>query len=192
MSGLPRGRPRRYAEYEQLVAGLPKVMTKRPKYANNIGVFRGARGETAWIKIHLPQGATYKGKSYPPGGSLEIKLGRRSSWSWSQLEAKRDEIQGKIDRGEPLEEDPAPLFADWAGDWLRRAKERLKGYATAKIHLERQWLPVFGSVQLSNIQTHQINGWIGKRLKQAKPATVKRELATLDVILNNAVKAGHI
>jgi integrase len=167
-------------------------MTKRPKYANNIGVFRGARGETAWIKIHLPQGATYKGKSYPPGGSLEIKLGRLSSWDWALLEAKRDEIQGKADRSEPLEENPIPDFATWADDWLERAKERLRGYATVKIHVERQWLPLFGSVQLSTIQTHQINTWIGKRLKQAKPATVKRELATLNVILNDAVKTGYI
>jgi integrase len=167
-------------------------MKKRPKYADNIGIFRGARGETVWIKIHLAHGAIYKGKSYPPGGSLEIKVGRRSSWTWAQLEAKRDEIQGKADRGEPLEDAPVPLFGTWADDWLERAARRLKGSATVKIHVERHLRPAFGRTALSAIQIRQINGWIARRLGEVAPATVKRELSTLNAILNDAVKAGHI
>ena len=88
MQVRPRGRKRKYAEYEELLQGLPKVMTKRPKYVNAIGVFRGSRGETAWVKISLPHGAAFKGKSYQPGSSLEIKLGSLSSWTWQQLEDK--------------------------------------------------------------------------------------------------------
>ena len=57
-----RGRPARFAEYDQLVASLPAMMEKRPKYLNGIGVFRGSRGMTAWLKIRLPQGGVLRGK----------------------------------------------------------------------------------------------------------------------------------
>jgi integrase len=108
------------------------------------------------------------------------------------LEAKRDEIQGKADRGEPLEDAPVPFFGAWADDWLERANRRLKGSATVNIHVERHLRPAFGNTALSAIQTHQINGWIARRLREVAPATVKRELSTLNAILNDAVKAGHI
>ena len=62
---LPRGRPRKYAEYDALVASLPRGMAKRPKYVNGIGVFRGAKSETVWVKIGLPNGGVYGGRSYP-------------------------------------------------------------------------------------------------------------------------------
>ncbi len=192
MSQLPRGRPKKYAQYEQLLASLPKRMAKRPRYMDGIGVFRGAKIDTAWVKIHLPRGATLKGKTLRPGSSLEIKLGRLSSWTWEQLEHTHREMQGKADRGEPLEDAPIVTFETWASDWMGRAKVRLKGYATARIHLEQQFLPIFGAVHLSEIQTQQINQWMAKRLQHAAPSTVKRELATLNVILNDAVRAGHI
>jgi len=191
MARAPRGRPRRYAQYEELLA-CPDRMLKRPKYVSNIGVFHGKRCATAWVKVHLPRGSTFRGKTYPPGGSVEIKLGRLTSWDWAQLEAKRDEIQGRADRGEPLEEAPVPLFGDWADDWLGRAQRRLKGHATVKIHVERHLQPAFGKTALSQIQTHDVNRWITRRLDQVAPSTVKRELSTLNAILNDAVKAGHI
>ena len=103
MANVIKGRPRKYSEFEQLLAGLPKPMTKRPKYVKGIGIFRGARGDTAWIKIRLPQGGQYKDKLYAPGESLEIKLGLLSSWSWERLISKHAEMQGKADRGEQLE-----------------------------------------------------------------------------------------
>jgi hypothetical protein len=75
MQAIRRGRPSRFAEYDQLVASLPTVMEKRPKYLNGIGVFRGSRGITAWLKIRLPYGGILKGRSYPANSSVEIKLG---------------------------------------------------------------------------------------------------------------------
>ena len=53
MSKFPRGRPKKNAHYERLLAELPKRMAKRPKYLNGVGVFRGSRGDTAWVKVHF-------------------------------------------------------------------------------------------------------------------------------------------
>ncbi|MCH8113352.1 MAG: site-specific integrase, partial [Proteobacteria bacterium] len=192
MAAKPRGRPRKYAEYDELLAKLPKLMTKRPRYVNGIGVFRGATGDTAWLKLRLPNGGLYKGKRYAPGKSLEIKLGNLPSWSWAQLEAKHKELQGKADRGEPLEDVQVPLFSERAADWLSRAKSRLKGYDTSRLHVSNHLLPSFGNLILSEIQVQHVNRWIADRLSVAKPSTVKRELNTLNAILNDAVRSGLI
>src|SRR4051812_673285 len=101
-----RGRPSRFAGYDQLVASLPPLMEKRPKYLNGIGVFRGSRGITAWLKIRLPHGGVLKGRTYAAGASAEVKLGSLESFDWEQLTQKHRELQGKADRGEPLEETP--------------------------------------------------------------------------------------
>ena len=166
MVSKPRGRKKKYSEYEDLVKSLPKVMKKRAKYVNGIGVFRGARGETVFIKIRLPKGANFKDKNYEPGASLEIKLGNLSSFTWQQLEAVHDEMQGKADRGEALEDTPAMLFSDWSNDWLKLAKVRLKGYDTAKIHVNGQFDPAFGKKSLSDITVTDINAWITNRLSE--------------------------
>ena len=131
-----RGRPRKYAEYDALLASLPKPMTKRPKYVNGIGVFRGSKGDTAWIKVRLPQGGAYKGKSYRTGDAVEIKLGHLSSWSWEQLEAKRDDLQGRADRGEQLEDQAPVVFEEWATRWLERARSRLRSHKLVEVHLK--------------------------------------------------------
>ena len=75
MANVLKGRPRRFSEFDKLITDLPVPMTKRPKYLKGIGVFRGARGDTAWIKLRLPHGGHYNGKPHAPGSSLEIKLG---------------------------------------------------------------------------------------------------------------------
>src|SRR5207244_13256529 len=98
-----RGRPSKFAEYDQLVGSLPPVMEKRPKYLNGIGVFRGSRGITAWLKIRLPQGGTLKGKTYAPGASVEIKVGSLDSWDWGQIAEKQRHLQGKADGGYAME-----------------------------------------------------------------------------------------
>ena len=84
MPSKPKGRPKKYDEYETWVKSLPTVMKKRAMYMNGIGVFRGATGDTAWIKIHVPHGGSYQGKTYRPGSTPDIKLGHLSSWSWEQ------------------------------------------------------------------------------------------------------------
>jgi len=79
-----RGRPPKYAEFDALVADLPDVMEKRPKYVRGIGVFRGSRETTAWLKIRLPNGGTLRGKSYPPDASVEVKVRDLASWDWER------------------------------------------------------------------------------------------------------------
>lgn len=192
MATKPRGRPRKYAEYDQLLASLPKGMAKRPKYVNSIGVFRGSKSTTAWVKIRLPHGGVYKGRSYPKDASLEVKLGNLSSWSWQSLEAKRDDLQGKADRDEPLEDEAKKLFKDFAEDWLERLRKRTKGHATAAVHLNAHLYDVFGKKTLDAIRVQDFNAYIAKRLEDAKPSTVKREIDTLNAILNDAVKTGQL
>jgi len=126
MIAKPKGRKRKYAEYDELLGSLPKVMTKRPKYVNGIGIFRGASAVSVWLKIHLPHGADYRGKSYKRGSSIEIKVGNLSSWSWQELEEEHLKFQRKADRDDPLEEQAQYILKDWAEDWLARSKTRVK------------------------------------------------------------------
>src|SRR5688572_6530218 len=101
----PRGRPKRYSEYDQILQDHPpKSMTKRPVYANSIGLFRGKSGDTVFLKIFLRHGSIYKGRSHPEGTCLEVPVGKLGSWDWAGLEEERDRLQGKADRGEALED----------------------------------------------------------------------------------------
>jgi integrase len=186
---MPRGRPKKYGEYEALLKSLPKQMKKRPHYLKGIGIFRGARGDVAWIKIRLPHGGAYKGKSYSIGSSLEIKLGSLSSWSWQELEGKHQEMQGKAERGEALEETPDWLFKDWAQDYLNRAKTRVDDFGSLEIHVRKHLNPTFGKKALSTITRSEINRWQGKQLENLAPATVKRQLNTFKAIINDALNS---
>ncbi|MBT4491026.1 MAG: site-specific integrase, partial [Rhodospirillaceae bacterium] len=192
MTKSPRGRPKKYAEYDALVAGLPKVMTKRPKYINGVGVFRGQRGETVWLKIRLPHGGEYDGKQYPPNGSLEIKVGKISSWDWKQLEARRDELQGRADRAEMLDDEKFVTFDDFAKDWLARTEARTRAAATDRIYVQKHLIPFFGAKRLADITVVDVTDWMTIQLKNGAPSSVKRQLNTLKAILNDAIKHGHI
>ena len=192
MQTLRRGRPSKFAEFDQLVATLPPVMEKRPKYLNGIGVFRGARGLTAWLKIRLPHGGTLKGKTYQANASVEIKVGSLDSWSWEQLAEKHRELQGKADRGESLEEAPDLTFGVFATDWLARAENRVRAYETVGIHVNKHLVPFFGAMPLRRVSVADVNRWIARQLKDAAPGTVKRQFNTLRAILNDAVRSGLI
>ena len=185
----PRGRPRRFSEYEKLIESLPQEVMRRPKYVKGIGVFRGSRGDTAWVKIRLPRGTTLGDKYYPPGSSTEMKLGRLTSWSWEQLERQRDELQGRADRGEPLKKVELPIFSDWAESWLDQNKNRLRSYSIVKIHVHKQLIPQFGASRIDQLTVGAINAWLSNRLGIVRPSTAKRELSTLSSILGAAVKA---
>src|SRR5690606_36370609 len=91
----PKGRPSRYRVYEDILkTHAPKSMEKRPVYVNSIGIFRGKTGDRAFLKIFL----RHQDKS------IEIPVGKLSSWDWANLEAERDRLQGQADRNEPLED----------------------------------------------------------------------------------------
>jgi len=192
MVNVIKGRPRKYAEFDDLLAGLPKPMTKRPKYLKGVGIFRGALADTAWIKLRLPHGGQYKGKLYAPGASLEIKLGKLTSWPWELLTTKQAEMQGKADRGEQLADDGPILFKDHAADWLDRAKPRVKDFLSLRIHAEKHILPTFGDKPIRVISSSDINRWTSKQLETLAPATVKRQMNTFKAILSDAERSGKI
>jgi len=173
------GRPRRYAQYEQLLEDLPKSGQRRAKYVDGIGVFRGKRFETAWIKIRVKRECEYGGTHYRAGSAIEIKLGRLASWDWHGLEHKRDELQGKADRGEPLEQTLLPTFGTWAEQWLKQSEKRLRSHAIAAVHIRCHLMPSFRSMPIDKISTLAINAWMTQRLEHAAPSTVRRELTTL-------------
>ncbi len=44
-----RGRPTRFGRFDRLLATCPKNM-RRPKYHDRIGIRRGPKGDTVWVK----------------------------------------------------------------------------------------------------------------------------------------------
>ncbi|MCB2013309.1 MAG: site-specific integrase [Sphingobium sp.] len=188
----PIGRPGRFARFEQFEAELSNGMCKRPRYFDGIGLFKGAKANTVFVKIRLPHGGTFKGRSYAKGDAVEIKLGNRSSWTWETLIKRRDELQGLADRNEPLETADVETFTAYATEWLDRKKPTLKSYGVTKGNVSRSLTPHFGSKKLDAITTGDVNKWISKRSGKCKPATVQRELNTFKSILNDAVRSGII
>ena len=177
---VPRGRPRRFAQLENLRDNPPPNCGKRPHYINGIGLLHGSRGITAYIKIRLPNSS-----------SKEIKLGSLDSFSWDQLEAARVLRQGRADRGEDIEERKPVSFVDQAEDWLTRKKQTARGYGTLKGHVKKHLLPAFGRKLLKDITVTDVDRWSSEQLGSGlKPATVNRQISTLNSILNDAVKGG--
>jgi integrase len=194
MAGIKRpiGRPRRFAKFEEFEASLPAKMTKRPAYCDGIGVFNAAGGATVFVKLRLPRGGTYNGRSIPKGGSIEHKLGKRASWDWQQLIEERDRLQGLADRGEPLEAPDVETFGRYSVEWLERKKPTLRGLDVTGGHIKRTLIPTFGKKALNAITVTDVNRWISKQSTTLKPATVKRQMATFNAILNDAVRSGVI
>ena len=188
---VARGRPRKFAEYEALLVGLPPVMTKRPRYLRGIGVFRGQRGETAWLKVRLTYGGTFHGRAYRPGAAVEIKLGNLASFSWDKLHELHAMYQGKADRREPLEELPVMLFRDWADRWIKRRSPGMRSKTDGMV-LRTHLMARFGPRSLDSVSPGEVNEYVADRLKRARPGTVIRELNTLRAILSAAVKEGVI
>jgi len=185
---MSRGRKSRYHEYEELVKSLNKIEHDRPKYINGIGVFVGKQSISAWIKIKLTHSTIYKGKSRALGSYIEIKLGELSSFTWEQLEELKRSYQGKIDRQEPLEEQTIPTFREYTDIYLNRVNLVKQGRKNTEIALDRYLIPEFGNKAINTITAHQVDIWQSRRLKQVKPATVKRQKVILNAILNMALK----
>lgn len=187
-----RGRPRRFAEYEELLASLPAKMTKRPKYVNGIGLFRGERETTAWIKFTLPKGGVFKGRAYEAGEAAEIKVGKLGSWTWEKLETERNDLIGRAERGEPLEDAPVTRFGPFANDWLESRRRTVKSWPVESGHVKNSLVPYFGNMNMDAITFQDVNKWQAKRLETLAPATVQRQLNTLKTVLNEARRAGKV
>lgn len=188
----PIGRPGRYSKFERFEADLPDVMKKRPFYCDGIGLFKGATGSTVWLKIRMPVGGIYNGRTVPLGGSVEIKKGKRGSWTWQELIEERDRLQKLADHGEALEAIQTPTFAVHAEEWLERKKSTLKSFGVTQGNVNRSLMPVFGKMTLDAISVGDVNKWISKKRATLKPATVQRELNTFNAIMNDAIKNGLI
>lgn len=188
----PIGRPGRYAKFEQFEAGLPALTGKRAAYCDGIGIYKGTTGCTVYLKVRLPLGGTLNGTTVPVGGSVEIKKGKRVSWTWQELIEERDRLQKLADHGKPLEACKVPTFAAHAAEWLERKKSTLKSYGVTQGNVNRSLLPAFGKKSLNAITVGDVNKWIGAKRATLKPGTVQRELNTLNAILNDAVRNGLI
>ena len=184
----PVGRPRRFAEFEDFEAGLPEVMANRPAYYQSIGLFRGARDYTVWVKIRCPHGAVSGGKHIAPGKATEIKLGRRASFDWGEMIAERDRLQALADKGLALEEAVVPTFAKYAEEWLERKKATHRSFAMTRGNVNSALNPTFGKVPLDAITVGDINRWIGRQSKTLKPSSVLRHFAVFKAIMNDAVR----
>jgi len=193
MSKKPVSRKKLYSIYDDLLAEIPpKSMKKRPKYLNSIGIFRGGRGDTAWVKIHLPKGGIYKGKYYKAGQSVEIKVGNLESFAWEDLENLRRDYQTKADNGLPLEDSEVPLFQDYADNWLAVQENRHRGYKTTLGIVKNHLKVEFGAKPLNAISTSDVNRWQGAKLKTHAEASVKRQRVVLSSILSAAYRDGYI
>lgn len=188
----PRGRPGRFAKFEDFEASLPTVTGKRPIYCDGIGIYKGSNSSTVWVKVRLPRGGVYKGRSIAPGGSIEHKLGRRTSWDWPELIAERDRLQGLADRGEALEEAYAPTFGQYADEWLERKEHQLRSFGVTKGNVNSALKPTFGEKALNAITVADVNRWIGRQSAKLKPSSVQRQLNTFNSIMNSALKEGLI
>ena len=184
----PIGRPGRYADFERLEADLPEVMTKRPEYCHGIGLFRGARDYTVWVKIRCPHGAVSGGKHIAPGKATEIKLGKRASFDWPEMIAERDRLQALADKGLPLEEVEVPTFAKYAEEWLERKEATLRSFGVTRGNVKSALNPTFGKRPLNAITVGDVNRWIGKQRVKLKPSAVQRQLNTFNAIMNDAVR----
>lgn len=175
----PRGRPSKYSQYDSILEQYPaKSMTKRPVYINNIGIFRGKTGDRAYLKIHLRHTSKTK----------EIPVGKLSSWPWAELEKERDKLQGRADRGEPLQDVQPITFEQYALEWLAIAKTAHRSYDTTKYCVRGELIKHFGKKNLNEITVSDINRWQAKRMTEIKPSSVKRNKATFASILSAAVK----
>jgi integrase len=187
-----RGRPRKYRELDDLYNNCPSEM-RRPVYYQGVGVRRGERGDTIWIKVQLPSGGIWNGKTYLPGHAAEIKLGIKSSVSWQEAIAQRDELQRRADNDLKLEDDPIPMFADWAIDWLERKRATAKRPDTLKVHLDVHLVPTFGATRIDRIKPSDIERWLSEcAAEERSPGYLKRIINTLKSILNDAVREGYL
>jgi integrase len=191
----PKGRKGRYQAYDLLVDSVAGEITKRPKYLNGIGVMHGKRGFTVWLKIKLTHGGPFKGRIFASGDYVEIKLGSLASFDWEQLEAEFRALQGKADRGEPLEEQQDISFAEYVKTYLVYAKGRIPdevNYKNLQRDIYNHLVPYFGHKGLRTISPADVNLWQAKLRENVAIATVKRNKNNLRAILNRALKDGLI
>lgn len=79
------------------------------------------------------------------GGCVEIKKGKRASWTWQELIEERDRLQKLADHNKPLEADSVPTFGIYAAEWLERKKSTLKSFGVTEGNVKRSLAPVLAT-----------------------------------------------
>jgi len=192
---MTQRKTRKFAEYEDLLNSIqPCSMSKRPKYLNGIGIFRGKSGDTVYIKFHLPHGGYIKGKKFSVGSKVELKLGSLSSFSWQDIDDILRDYRGRADRNELVQEIIIPTFKKYAYQWLEIMKPSFaKGcYQKTRNVINKDLLPMFGQKLLNEITVTDILVWRSKLSSNLKASTVKRYENDFKAILNMALKDGLI
>lgn len=188
----PRGRKRKYAAYDDLLSSIKGDISNRPVYLNGIGIAICKKSNSAWIKVKVTHNTIYKSKTRKAGSYLEIKLGRLESFSWEQLEALLKAYQGKLDRGEPIEDQTIATFTEYADIYMSRVNMVDAGRSNTERCLDKFLKPEFGVRSIDTITSQHIDLWQSRRLKDIKPASVQRQKVVLNAILNMALKDGII
>ncbi len=188
---MPRSRPGRYARFYKLQEDVKTHRPSRAKYLEGIGIRCGDKTETVYLKIRLPRGGQYREKYYKPGSAIEVSLGRLSSWPWDQIIQERDRLQGRADRGEPLEEKATETFREAALTWLE-TKRNVASHTLMKGHIENYLLPSFGNLPLDQIDLDRVHLWQAKLIEDLSPATVKRIRGTFSTIMAYQVRKGAL
>ncbi len=101
-------------------------------------------------------------------------------------------VHADLARGQYLDPKAGRLtVAEWAEKWLGRAGKR-----PATVARDRQgiavFLPSLGTVTLASLKPADIQTAVDRRARQASPATVTRDFAALQAMLNSAVDADLI
>jgi len=187
-----RGRKRKYSEYEELLLSVKGKTLSRPVYKNGIGLLSGKRGITVYIKIRIPHGMVYKGKSIKPNKYIEMKVGNISSFTWEQVDDLFRFYQGKADRNEAFEEKETPTFSEYIETYLARSNMVPMGIINTRLSVEKNLRPTFGAKYLKDITPQDIDLWQSKLLTTKKPSSVLREKVILKATLNMAVSDGLI
>jgi len=188
-----RGRPSRYAKYDALYEEC-EIGMSRPRFVDNIGVRRGKRGDTVWVKLVLENPNTYNGRHYKAGQSVEIGIGKKATVSWEEAIKQRDLYEYRDKNSLPLEGSTIPTVGDWADDWLERKKAMIKRPDTEESHIKRFIKPTFGTTRIDQVTPAQIEHWLAELQNEhdLAPSSRSRILDTLKSVMNDALRERHI
>lgn len=118
---------------------------------------------------------------------------RKYLYAQTREEAARKlrDIQAKIDRGEFVE--PSALtVGQWLNVWLKEYAAPAVRPSTLAAHtgvVNSHLIPALGKVKLQGLRAEHIQSYVNTQVREGyAPTSVKRQIATLKVALNQAVK----
>lgn len=112
--------------------------------------------------------------------------------NWYKFLKRNNEImpkQSSENKGDVLEQKPKKLFRDFAFESLK-AGENSRRKSTQKNYIEilqRNILPYFGDMDITEITSFKIKSWQNELLKKIKPQTLNNVRGVLNMIFNDAL-----